>query len=729
VPFRGRLSFREKKHDVTYLPSRYDSQIVVASLLIASFASYVALDLAKRVRTHDRGVATSWWVGGSIAMGTGIWCTHFVGMLAFSLPIALGYTVALTVASWVAGVAVSAVALFVASRRGSLTWRRLTGGALAMGVGICAMHYTGMAALDMAPGIVWNPLLVAASALIAVGASAVALVLFFWLREISTWRGLLYQAVAALVMGAAICGMHYTGMAAASFPEGVVCRGAGALTGDRLGMLVSLSSVALLALTLFASILDARSSLKDANIKLHAVNEELKNHAFRDPLTGLPNRPLFEDRLMHALRCSERAEERISERGAEKLAVLFVGLDGFKLVNDSLGHAAGDLVLKEAGMRLCDTARDSDTVARIGGDEFVLLMEHVVTVADCVTLARRLVEVLARPFEVAGQQVQVSGSIGIVVYPDHGHKGKLIANADAAMYVAKHAGGNTYAVFESHMDAGAVEQLGLQNDLRRAIELGQLQLYYQPKIDGRHGQIRGVEALLRWNHPVRGLVGPGVFIPIAERFGLINSVGNWVIEEACRQMQAWADDGLHMRVAINLSVHQLREEDLVDRVERALVRHHVEPSQLLCEITESVAMEDIKDTQRTFDGLARIGVFLSIDDFGTGYSSLSYLRQLPARQLKIDRSFIADLETSDDARAIVSAVIRLAHELGLRVVAEGVETEGQRDILLRLGCDELQGFFFARPMPADTLLAWTEGRKPAGAADFSPSVMRAEHSI
>jgi EAL domain-containing protein (putative c-di-GMP-specific phosphodiesterase class I) len=210
---------------------------------------------------------------------------------------------------------------------------------------------------------------------------------------------------------------------------------------------------------------------------------------------------------------------------------------------------------------------------------------------------------------------------------------------------------------------------------------------------------------------------------MAERFGLINSIGAWVIDEACRQMQAWAAEGVRMRVAINLSVHQLREEGLASQVERALREHGVDASQLLCEITETVAMEDIKATQRAFEGLARIGVYLSIDDFGTGYSSLSYLRQLPARQLKIDRSIVSDHETRADARAIVSAVIQLAHALGLRVVAEGVETQGQCDILLGLSCDELQGYYFARPMPADTLLAWTGGSKPAGTADFSPSVM------
>jgi diguanylate cyclase (GGDEF)-like protein len=710
----------------TFLPSSYSPGVVAASLLIASFASYVALDLAKRVRSRDRRVARSWLVGGSMAMGTGIWCMHFVGMLAFSLPITLGYTLGLTVASWVAGVLVSAIALSVASH-GELTWRSLAGGAPLMGLGICAMHYIGMAALDMSPAIVWNARVVVASVLVAVAASAAALLIFFWLRTVSERRAAIFQPLAALVMGMAICGTHYTGMAAASFPVGTVCLSADVLGGPQLGLMVSVFSIALLAMTLFTSMLDARmrSSLKVANVKLESANEELRRRAFQDPLTGLPNRMLFEDRLAHALQRYARAVEQISERNAGKVAVLFIDLDGFKPVNDTMGHAVGDVVLKEAARRLRSAARDADTVARIGGDEFVLLMEDVSSVADCASLARRLIAALMAPLELAGRRVALSGSVGIAVHPDHGGGDKLLLHADAAMYTAKRSGGGNYALYEAHMDEGAQEQLTLQTDLRLALESnGQgLQLHYQPKIDGQHGQIRGVEALLRWEHPERGLLSPGVFIPIAERFGLINCLGNWVIDEACRQMRAWAETGLRMRVAINLSVHQLREPDLAARISSALSRNFIDPGLLLCEITESVAMEDLKSTQRAFDELARIGVFLSIDDFGTGYSSLSYLRQLPARQLKIDRSFVADVESSADARAIVGAVIQLAHQLGLRVVAEGVETKGQRDILLAMRCDELQGFYLARPMTAKALEAWSEGHKPAGSADFSPSVM------
>ncbi|HEX6720909.1 MAG TPA: EAL domain-containing protein [Burkholderiaceae bacterium] len=713
-----------------FLPTRYDPWVVLASVLIASFASYVALDLAKRVRSTDLQLARIWWFAGSLAMGTGIWSMHFTGMLAFSLPgTSLGYTTLATVVSWLAAVAVSGVALAVAAR-GRLTLKRLVLGSSAMAIGICAMHYTGMAALDMAPGIVWDWWLVAASVGIAFAASAAALAIFFWLRTVSERHSAWLQTAAAGVMGLAISGMHYTGMLAASFPAGAVCLSADQLNGSRLGATVIVASVLLLALTHFTSLLDARAqgkanrlaqSLSDSNAKLRAAVDELKKHAFTDGLTGLPNRSLFEDRLAHAVARCNRGDRRrsVPARPIDRLAVLFADLDGFKPVNDSLGHAAGDAVLQQVATRLQDEVRQADTVARIGGDEFVLLVEDVGGVDDALALAERLVRRLAEPFDVAHTRVEVSASIGMVVYPDQGDEGKLLAQADAAMYAAKRAGGNTHAMFEAHMTDGASDQMALLADLRHAIERGELQLNYQPKIDGGDGMVSGVEALLRWHHPVRGAVGPALFIPIAERFGLIGKLGNWVIDEACRQMGVWSAQGLKLSVAINLSAQQLREDDLADRIHQALERNGVAASRLSCEITESVAMEDIATTRRAFDALVQHGVQLSIDDFGTGYSSLGYLRSLPATQLKIDRSFVKDIDTVDDARAIVDAVIHLAHALGLRVVAEGVETEGQRDMLLALRCDELQGYLYAKPMPADAVPRWLRAKLPAPqAAEF-----------
>ena len=692
-----------------FLHPSYDPWVVACSLLVASFATYVALDLAKRVRDAERPTATLWWIGASFALGSGIWCMHVVGMLAFQLPLELGYRGALTFASWAAAVGGSAITLHITTRE-KLRWPHVWGSALSMGAAIVAMHYTGMAALDMAPPIDWDWQLVIASIVIAICASAVALEIFFKQRKLDTPNGLRYQIGAAFLMGLAICCTHYTGMAAARFPADASCLSVNAMSERSLGTLVVFASVALLALTLFTSHLDARVQARTSGIndKLRNANDQLRRRALRDPLTNLPNRVLFEKRLAQALKRLDTAVRQGEDGG--RIAVLFIDLDGFKPVNDTLGHAVGDVVLKEVASRLRSSVRAGDTVARIGGDEFIMLMECESTQIDPVIAARRIVESVSASIPGSGRPIQVSCSVGIAIYPEHGPRDRLVAHADAAMYEAKRAGGNTWAHFEERLEGAAPEMLGLQNDLRSAIELDQLELHYQPKIDGRSGETHGVEALLRWHHPTHGTVSPVVFIPLAERFGLIGRIGNWVIDEACAQIERWSVAGVRMNVAINLSVHQLREPDLVERVEQALLRHHVDASQLLCEITESVAMGDVKATQAAFSGLAQIGVMLSIDDFGTGYSSLSYLRRLPARQLKIDRSFVMDLETSSDARAIVSAVVHLAHDLGLAVVAEGVETSGQRDVLVGLDCDELQGYLFAKPMRANELLGWMASR-------------------
>jgi len=706
----------------TFMPSGYNLLVVAASFLIAMLASYVTLDLARRVRSAQRRVGLAWWAAGSLVMGTGIWSMHFLGMQAFTLPIAIGFSSGMTLLSWLAALAAAGVALELASREHFGHWQ-LALGALFMGAGISGMHYIGMGAMVMAPGIVWDPFIVALSVLIAVLASAAALLIFKLLRQVHAGQRLKYQLGASWVMAVAICGMHYTGMAAASFLMGSVCLSAGELGGPGLTVLVVMAAGMLLVSTLFTSILDARlqstaerltESLQESNARLKAANDELQHRAFSDPLTGLPNRLLFEDRLRQALLRLDRTNH---EGVVDRLAVLFVDLDGFKPINDSFGHAAGDLILRGAADRLRLEAREGDTVARVGGDEFLLLLENVVDEEACISVAKRALTALSKPFELTGKQVQIACSIGIAIHPGHGERSKLVANADAAMYAAKRAGGSCHVLFEPHMGTDASAQLELQNDLRHALDRGELSLHYQPKIDGLDGQICGVEALLRWNHPQLGMVSPTVFITLAERFGLIGLLGNWVIDEACRQIAAWKREGANIRVAINISAYQLRDNTLTARIERALSQHGVPASQLLCEITETVAMEDMKATQRTFDGLARIGVFLSIDDFGSGYSSLNYLRQLPARQLKIDRSFVKDLEVSEDARSVVNAVVKLAHALNLRVVAEGVETGGQRDILLAMHCDELQGYFFARPMSADSLLAWSQNESTRGAPD------------
>ncbi len=699
----------------SFMHASHDPYVVAASFAIALLASYVTLDLARQVSNSSHQVRLAWWAAGSIVLGTGIWSMHFLAMQAFDLAIAVGFDGQLTLLSWLVAVAAAGLALRLASRPdaglGSLAL-----GAVVMGLGISAMHYLGMEAMKMLPAIVWNHALVALSVLIAVLASATALHLFTAFRSAQHARRHWLQWGAALVMALAIGGMHYTGMAAARFAVDSISLSAGELSGPGMTALVLMATLLLLISTLFTSLLDARlqstarrlaQSLQESNARLQAANDELQKRAFSDALTGLPNRLHFEDRLREARQRLDATPHRETQ-----LAVLFVDLDGFKPINDSFGHAAGDLILRSAAERLVQVAPPPATVARVGGDEFLILLEGLASRAEAMDIAQQMLAALTRPFPVSGKSLQISGSIGIAIHPGQGDGSKLVAHADAAMYAAKRAGGARCVGFEPHMESDAAWQLELQNDLRGAIERGELALHYQPKIDVKLGRSSGVEALLRWNHPVHGAIGPTVFIALAERFGLIGHIGNWVINEACRQMADWAVQGLRMRVAVNLSVHQLRESDLAERIGSALQAHGVEAAQLLCEITESVAMEDIRATQHTLDGLARIGVFLSIDDFGTGHSTLNYLRQLPAKQLKIDRSFVSDLEHSAETRAVVGAVVNLAHALGLCVVAEGVETQGQRDILQAAGCDEFQGFFFARPMPAERLLAWLQAGQP-----------------
>jgi diguanylate cyclase len=428
---------------------------------------------------------------------------------------------------------------------------------------------------------------------------------------------------------------------------------------------------------------------------------------------GLHGRAEFERALEDATRHSDRSGATFN--------VLYVDLDNLGTVNDAYGHEAGDGVLQQTVARLVEPAGAAGWVAtRIVADEFALIVpgERQAGLDAAVRVARRL----ERPFAVHGHEVRLTCSIGLAGYPRHGARAQLLGHAALAMRSVKNSGGGGHAEYDPRMGIAQREQAELLHDLRLAVEHDELELYYQPKVDARSLQITAAEALLRWRHPQRGLIGPDLFVPLAERYGLIGSIGDWVIQEACRQAAAWREQGLRMRVAVNISGHQLRHDGLVDRIGAALAQWRLPAGRFTCEITESVAMEDTLVTQQAFERLRRAGVHVSIDDFGTGHSSLAALRRLPAAELKIDRAFVCDLEASADARSIVRAIVQMAHTLDLRVVAEGVETEAQRDLLVAIGCDELQGFLFARPMTAHALAVWAAD-EPADAPHtgaFSP---------
>jgi diguanylate cyclase len=427
---------------------------------------------------------------------------------------------------------------------------------------------------------------------------------------------------------------------------------------------------------------------------LEAANRQLRHLATHDALTGLPNRVLLDDRLAQAMAHADR------DRGS--FAVLVCDLDRFKLINDSLGHGAGDQLLQEVAHRLTGLVRSVDTVARYGGDEFVLLVSPIAEREDAVRLASRVIEALQSPVRIAAIDVHTSPSVGVAFYPADGASVEaLLAHADAAMYCAKQRGRGNVQCFAVGMNAGAEDRVQLESDLHNAISLNQFQLYYQPKVDTVSGEVRSAEALLRWIHPVRGLVGPAEFIPLAEECGLIGPIGEWVIREACRQARAWQEAGVAaLRVSVNLSASQFRQEQLVDSIRSALNDARLQPKFLEVELTESAVMSDPEESISILEQLSRMGVLVSVDDFGTGYSSMSYLRRFPIDKLKIDRVFISEIMDRPEDASIVRAIVSLAHSLRLKVVAEGVETPAQLAFLKAVGCDEYQGYHFSKPLPA-----------------------------
>jgi len=423
------------------------------------------------------------------------------------------------------------------------------------------------------------------------------------------------------------------------------------------------------------------------------AESQLVHQAYHDALTGLPNRMLFQDRLSQALDLARR-----HDRG---LSVLFLDLDQFKLVNDTLGHTAGDRLLQTVAERLRQLVRKSDTVARVGGDEFTLLLPEVGRGSQAARMAEKILATVARPVEMDGHRLYITTSIGISLFPADGADAEaLLTSADIAMYRAKELGRNGFQLCTPAMNARSLERLTLENDLRQGIERREFRLHYQPQLDLASGRIVGVEALLRWQHPSRGLVSPDAFITVAEEARLIVPIGEWTLRRACRQAVAWQAAGQPgLRLAVNLSALQFQQRNLPEGIRRVLEETGLDPRHLEIEITESAAIQNAAFTVEVLSALRAIGVRIAIDDFGTGHAALAYLKQFPIDALKIDRAFVADLETSQEDRAIVTAIISLAHGLGIRVIAEGVETEGQLRFLAEGGCDEYQGFLLSPPLP------------------------------
>jgi len=685
----------------SYLMKSYDPVLVTLSIGVATLAGYAALDLADRVHATQRAQAWTWLAAGAVVMGSGIWAMHFIGMLALMLPITMNYLVAPTALSWLMAVIGSAAALSLSYRASFERWAWAAASIL-MAAAIVSMHYTGMYAMQISPGIVYSPIWVAFSIVVSVLGSAAALGLSVVLRDPGQRLQIAKKIAASLLMGAAISGMHYSGMAAADFPGTSVSNVTGGVDTSWLAVLISSLSLLLLASTLLAAALDRRLESRTANLvaSLRKANDQLRYSSFYDELTDLANRRMLDKRL--ALEIAD------AERAGRGFAVFYIDLDGFKLLNDNLGHHVGDTVLAEAAHAMRRVTRDVDTVARIGGDEFVI-------VANSRSIERLAGRLLAAIRQAASGAPGLSASIGWARYPDHGVTAEtLIIAADRAMYSAKKNGKNGYAGYHPDMAESARDEFVLQSELASAIKSRQIVVYYQPKYTVSDQMLSGAEALVRWLHPEHGLIAPDRFIPAAERSGWIEALENCVLDTVCADIREWLDAGLAVpRISVNLSAARVGNPQVPGDVQQCLARYRLPAHQLMFEITESVAIQGMLEAVQTLKQFAQMGVDVALDDFGTGHSSLSYLEKLPIQQLKIDRSFISALDSSRSQQAaIVRSIVALAHNLGLGVVAEGVETEEQLRYIAELECDEMQGFLFSQAVPAEEFAAFM--REPSG---------------
>ncbi|RFB65806.1 MULTISPECIES: EAL domain-containing protein [unclassified Herbaspirillum] len=668
----------------------YNLLLICFSLFVATLASYTVLEIAERISSQETArYRRMWLAGGALVFGVGIWSTHFTGMLAFQLPINVGYNAFFTGISLLLCIGLSFYLLHRSTQR-RLRWPRMLADGVALGGGMAVVHWLGLHSMQILPAVRYTPWVEILSVLATMAVAVLNIWIIYTLNARKSdhfWRRVIFAGV----LGLGIFFMHCLNMAAANFSPDSVSSTYASIDRDNLMSAVVLGTLFVLIAALIFSGAQKTKLLRKI---VGRTNDKLLHFATHDVLTGLPNRALLAERIQHAI--------HVSKRSGLSFAVLFMDLDGFKGINDSLGHSVGDGLLVAVGQRIRACIRSEDMVSRIGGDEFVAVMGNLASPEVVENLAENILSVLRQDFRVDEATLRVTSSIGIAVYPNSGDTvDALMKNADAAMYEAKQNGRNTYRFFEPAMHASAMRHLTVRHALQLAVEHNQLSLHFQPKFEGHQRTLTGVEALLRWDHPELGSMSPTEFIPIAERSGQIIPIGDWVLREVCAQIVRWDAAGMPpVKVALNLSPLQMRP-DLIDSVTAIVTHAGIAPQRLMFEITETAAMKNVEKSARIITDLQELGYDIAIDDFGAGYSSLAYLQQFHCRQIKIDKFFTSRLDQGGDSGlAIVSAIIALAHALNMEVVAEGVETEAQLAALQKLNCDQVQGFLLARPAAA-----------------------------
>ncbi|MEW4023402.1 EAL domain-containing protein [Bacillus sp. YAF8] len=785
---------------------QYNVPLVGLSILIACLAAFTSLEISRKI-TFKTGIHSKLWLfAGSVIMGFGIWSMHFVGMLAVYMNMHMNYEAVPMFFSAAAAISGSFAALYIVSRR-ILTFSRLITGSVFMGAGISLMHYMGMSAISRVM-IMYNPFLFCMSILIAMASSFISLKVFFGLAaKKPTEPFTFHKIIGSVFMGAAVSGMHYTGMMAASFyedmrkPENDM-----EIHSFHWSVFITLIIFCFQMLLFFSSHFDRQFFRHNERMKDHEQRfQSLINHNI-DPIFilspdgkilysneagaemkhnfGLDSQnwrrhisrqlktyfkqvkkeqqalhidadlktdvglfyinvtfiPVLVDNGLDSVYviCKDMTKQRKAEKDIHRMAhydsltdlpnrrhavqrlteilerdhsfgrltvVFFLDLNRFKIINDALGHNAGDGLLQSAAQRLSSIIPDNGFIARLGGDEFIIILTDVPSENDDIDdLAKQIILQFEKPFTIQEHELITSVSIGIAVSPKDGSDGmELMKKADMAMYACKDRNKSKYKYYSAQIGEKEAKKLRLEMELREAIEKKRFVLHYQPQYSSSDQLITGAEALLRVAGADGKLKNPGDFIQAAEETGLIIDLGKWIITEACRQAKEWHEKGYHLPVAINISAKQFQSEELVPFIQKTLSHYKLPPRLLEAEVTESMTMEDHEHSKKVLTALTELGISVSIDDFGTGHSSLSYLKDFPIHRLKIDKSFIDDLQTHSKSAQITGAIIAMGHQLSLLVVAEGVETAMQKKILDEKGCDFLQGYYFSRPLPPEEI--------------------------
>ena len=689
------------------LQCSHNPPLILLAYLVACAASFATLDMAERIGHVDNvNARLRWRALGALCLAVGIWAMHFISMLSFRAPLDTHYDLPVTIAS----LAIALVSGMVAME--ALSYPQLRPGhylaaSVCMGLGITAMHYLGMSAMHSSATQYYEPVRFAGSILVAIASSLAALILAIRLRRGSGMFHQLLKYGASLVLGAGIVSTHFMGMWALHLvvPDGTQMQMPATENSLQLSLTIALIVMLIIAGSVSAALADKKLQAKEHDLRrvnallsqLDQARASLQQVAHYDALTNLINRRGFNQIF------AERLMEQNLANGM--LAVMFLDVDHFKRINDSLGHDAGDELLKVIAGRIRGATRANDVVARFGGDEFCILIA-LQDIEEARQMAQRVMTKMKDPIALAGRRMVMTTSIGVSIYPADGDTcDELLKNADLALYQSKGNGRNTLYFFNEALKNKASLALHLEEQLRNALTEGQgLQLFYQPIVDLQTGHVAKLEALVRWQHPLHGLLTPDRFIAIAETNGLIAELDNWVLRQACMDLAQLCDNGFEkLVIAVNCSALNLAREELAQEIDAALKEAGVPPQRLELEVTENALMGNISNTVLLLNEIRKLGVALSIDDFGTGYSSLAYLKRLPLDTVKIDRSFIIDIPTSTQDMEIVQAIIVMAHTLHLKVVTEGVETPAQLEFLSEYGCDYVQGYLFSKPAPLEAL--------------------------